>query len=86
MGTINIRVDDELKKKAESVFEELGLGMTGAITIYLKAVARTNSIPFPLEIPNDETLKAFKEVEDISSGTVEAKRYTSAADLKKDIL
>ncbi len=85
MATINIRVDEELKKKSEAIFEELGMSMTGAITIFLKAVVRTKSIPFSLEIPNDETLKAFKEVDDISSGKAKAKKYSSVAELKKDL-
>lgn len=85
MATINIRVDEELKNKSEKIFSELGLGITGALTIFLKAVVRTNSIPFPLEIPNKETLNAFKEVDDISSGKVKAKKYSSVADLRKDL-
>lgn len=85
MATINIRVDDGLKTKCEKIFDEIGLGMTGALTIFLKAVVRTNGIPFSLEIPNTETLKAFKEVEDISSGKVKAKKYSSVADLRKDL-
>ena len=85
MATINIRVDEGLKKESEKIFEELGLGMTAAMTIFLKAVVRTNGIPFSLEIPNDETLKSFKEVDDISSGKVKAKKYSSVADLKKDV-
>ena len=40
---------------------------------------------FSLEIPNDETLQAFKEVDDISSGKAKAKKYSSAAELKKDL-
>lgn len=85
MATINIRVDDELKDKSEKIFSELGLGITGALTIFLKAVVRTNSIPFPLEIPNKKTLKAFKEVDDISSGKVKAKKYSNTSDLRKDL-
>ena len=85
MATINIRVDDNLKGNAEKVFEELGLGTTAAITIFLKAVVRNNGIPFSLEIPNDKTLKAFKEADEISSGKVKAKKYSSAAELRKDL-
>ena len=84
MPTINIRVNEQLKKESEKVFEELGMNMTTAITIFLKAVVRENGIPFSLEIPNKETLKAFKEIEDISSGKVKAKKYSSVADLRKD--
>ena len=85
MATINIRVDEKLKGNAERVFQELGLGTTAAITIFLKAVVRNNGIPFPLEIPNDATLKAFNEVEQISSGKVKAKKYSSVAELRKDL-
>lgn len=85
MSTINLRVDGDLKKQSEQIFQELGLGMTAAITIFLKAVVRTNGIPFSLEIPNDKTLKAFKEVEEISSGKRKAKKYSSAEDLRKDL-
>ena len=83
--TINVRVDKKLKSDCERIFGELGLGMTAAITVYLKAVARKNGMPFPLEIPNETTLEAFKEVEDISSGKKKAKRYANASDLRKDL-
>ncbi len=85
MATINIRVDDGLKKESEQVLFELGMGMTTALTLFLKAVVRNNGIPFPLEIPNKKTLKAFKEVDRISSGKVKAKTYSSSAELRKDL-
>ena len=85
MATINIRIDEELKKQSEKIFEEIGLGMTSALTIFLKAVVRNNGIPFPLEIPNKDTLAAFQEVEDISSGKKKAKKYTSTKELKKKL-
>ncbi len=85
MATINIRVDESIKKQSEMIFDELGMSMTGAITVFLKAVVRTKSIPFSLEIPNKETIKAFREVDDISSGKAKAKKYSSAADLRKEL-
>ena len=85
MATINIRVDDGLKKESEKILDELGLGMTAAMTIFLKAIVRNNGIPFSLEIPNKKTLKSLKEAEDISSGKVKAKKYSSVADLRKDL-
>jgi len=85
MATINIRVDEGLKKESEVILGELGLSTTAAITIFLKALVRHNGIPFSLEVPNKTTLKAFKEVEQISSGKVKAKKYSSAAELRKDL-
>ena len=85
MATINIRVDDKLKKQAESVLEEIGLSMTSALTIFLKAVVRKNGIPFTLEIANKETLGALKEAEDIASGKKKAKKYSDVNELRKDL-
>lgn len=85
MANINIRVDEQLKKDSEKVFDELGIGMTAAMTLFLKAVVRNNGIPFSLEIPNKKTLKAFKEADKISSGKVKAKRYSSSTELRKDL-
>ena len=33
MAQINIRIDDALKEKADTLFDELGLNMTTAFTI-----------------------------------------------------
>lgn len=85
MATINIRIDNNLKKESESVLQELGLSMTTAMTLFLKAVVWNNGIPFSLEIPNKKTLKAIKEAEDIEKGKKKAKKYKSIEELKKDL-
>ena len=38
--TINIRMDEELKKSFENVCEELGLNMSTAMTIFAKKMSR----------------------------------------------
>ena len=48
MANINIRIDDNLKRQAEHVFDDLGLNMTTAITAFLKQVVLCHGIPFPL--------------------------------------
>lgn len=85
MATINIRIDEKLKNKSESILNELGLNMTSAMTIFLKMVVNKRAIPFSIELPNEETLKAFKEVEDISTGKKKAKKYASVSRLRKDL-
>ena len=59
--------------------------MTTGIIMYLKKVVKSKSIPFSLvvEEPNKETLEAFKEADDIMSGKIKAKKYKSAAELRK---
>jgi addiction module antitoxin, relB/dinJ family len=46
---INIRVDSELKQSAEELFNDLGLNMSSAITIFLKSVVSYDGIPFKLK-------------------------------------
>jgi len=46
---VNIRIDEELKKQAESLFSEFGMNMTTAITIFIKAVVREQKIPFEIK-------------------------------------
>lgn len=46
--TVNIRIDEELKKQAESLFSEFGMNMTTAFTIFAKAVVRERRIPFEI--------------------------------------
>ena len=45
---INIRVENDVKNKAQAVFSALGLDMTSAINIFLRQAIRKNGIPFDL--------------------------------------
>lgn len=46
--SVTIRMDENLKKQAELLFDEMGLNMTTAITIFTKAVVRQQKIPFEI--------------------------------------
>ena len=48
--SITIRMDAELKKQAETLFEELGMNMTTAFTVFTKAAVRKQRIPFELDV------------------------------------
>ncbi|GHV60236.1 DNA-damage-inducible protein J [Spirochaetia bacterium] len=43
---INIRMDEGLKKQAESLFNELGMNMTTAFNIFVRQSVRQRKIPF----------------------------------------
>ncbi len=47
--SITIRMDEKLKKQAEIIFEDMGINMTTAITMFTKAVVRQNKIPFEIK-------------------------------------
>lgn len=46
--SVTIRMDENLKKQVETLFDEMGLNMTTAITMFAKAVVRQNKIPFEI--------------------------------------
>jgi len=46
--SVTVRMDADLKKQAETLFEDMGLTMTTAITLFTKAVVRQNKIPFEI--------------------------------------
>ena len=48
MAQISVRVDDAVKRGAEQTFNDIGLSMNAAITVFLKACAREKRIPFEL--------------------------------------
>lgn len=49
--TLNLRVNPDVKKRAEEVLSQLGMPMSTAIDIYLKQIAMTGGIPFAVKLP-----------------------------------
>lgn len=71
--TINIRMDEELKKEAEKLFADFGMNMTTAVTIFAKAVVRERKIPFEIAASDpfySETNMAYlmKSIEQLNQG------------------
>ena len=57
---VRARIEPELKQHAEKVFQQLGISVTQAITLFYKQVEMRNGLPFNVVIPTRETLKTFK--------------------------
>ena len=76
MANLNMRIDDNLKKDAEALFDELGLNMTTATTIFFKQCLRCRGIPFELSADpfysasNQTRLHAAANRMDRTGGTV----------------
>jgi DNA-damage-inducible protein J len=60
---INARTEPDLKEEVEGILKKLGLSTTEAINIFFHQVKMRKGLPFPVEIPNDETLKTFRDSE-----------------------
>ena len=70
--SVTIRMDEDLKRQAEELFDALGLNMTTAITAFAKAAVREQKIPFELALDpfwspaNQAVLK--KSIADLDAG------------------
>lgn len=53
MAQVNIRIDDDVKTKADKLFGELGLNMSTAVNIFLKQSLRQGGIPFEITARTD---------------------------------
>ncbi|MDU2292997.1 MAG: type II toxin-antitoxin system RelB/DinJ family antitoxin [Peptococcus niger] len=80
---LNIRTDKEVKEQAETIYAELGLNMTTAVNLFLRASIRASGIPFDLklDVPNEETRRAIEEGRQIARDP-KVPAYESVDDLK----
>ena len=64
----SIRMDSDLKAKADALFSELGMNLTTAFNIFVRQSIREGGIPFEISInqPNKETIAAMLEAERIA--------------------
>lgn len=70
-AVVSIKVDPQVKKKAQEVAARSGFSLSVLINDYLKKIARTNSLETNLEEPNDYFIKSMKKSEaDVKAGRV----------------
>lgn len=87
MANVNVRIDENVKRKAEEVFAKIGITPSAAINMFYVQVIRTKSIPFELkaEIPNETTIAALKEVEEMEKNNT-GRAFNSVDDLMDDLM
>ncbi|MDR2535253.1 MAG: type II toxin-antitoxin system RelB/DinJ family antitoxin [Treponema sp.] len=56
MAQISIRIDDNLKIEAEQLFNELGLTLSGAFTIFIRQSLRQGRYPICCNDPSRPVL------------------------------
>ena len=62
-ATINARVDDKLKAKAEKVLARVGVNTTDVITMLLHQIVLRDGVPFDVKVPNKTTRKAMTDLD-----------------------
>lgn len=83
---VTIRMDDEIKKKADELFADLGLSLTAAINTFVRQSIREQRIPFEIsrDMPNAETIAAIEEVE-MMRANPNKKTYSSFSELLEEV-
>jgi DNA-damage-inducible protein J len=76
---IHARVDPKLKRSTQRIFSQLGISTTEAIRLFLKQVELHQGLPFPVRIPNEETVAAMREAGEPAA----LKRYGSFRQLRE---
>ena len=83
---ISIRMDSELKAKADALFAELGMNLSTAFNIFVRQSIREGRIPFDISLnqPNRETIAAMLEAERIVKDR-SVKGYSDLNELFKEL-
>jgi len=81
---LNVRIDADLKRQSEEIFNELGLTMSAAVAVFLRQTVRSKGIPFDmrLNVSNDETLAA---IQDVNLSRNIGKQFHSVKELMEDL-
>ena len=92
-ANVTIRMDSDLKRQGERLFNALGFNMTTAINSFVRQAVREQAMPFTPSlinsediIPSKEMLEAFSEVEKMKKNPGKYKGYSTAEEMAKDIL
>ena len=81
--TYPIRVDDALKGEAARVADYYGFDLASVTRAFWKQMVRTGSIPLTLrsEEPNEESLEAIRETDEIIAAHKPGEGFLSAREL-----
>jgi len=60
---VRARIEPGLKRDAEEVFDELGLSVTQAITLFYRQVHLRGGLPFDVVVPTATTRKTFEDTD-----------------------
>ena len=75
-----ISIDEDTKRQAEELFDNIGLSLSAAVSIFFKRALLERGIPFEVSerLPNEETISAMDEVKQMEA---HPENYTGYRDI-----
>ena len=86
--SMTIRMNREIKREAQEIFASLGMDMATAINVFLRQAINFRGFPFEvrLDIPNEDTLAAINDVQQMKKNPALGKAYTDVDEMMKELL
>jgi len=87
-ANLNIRIDPDVKSRAEELYSSFGMTITDAFNVFLHQSLLEYRLPFQPHHPryNAETEAAIQEAKDIIAGRVQTKTYSSYEEFEAEIM
>lgn len=85
MSTIQLRIDEETKRKAKKTLDKLGIDMSAAIKLYLRQIVIKKGIPFELLTENKLTPQQEKAVNKASEDAKLSINISEEMDIKEAV-
>jgi len=85
--TTTIRIDQDVKKRANEVFDDIGISMSAAINTFLKAVVREGNMPFDIKMDRPKLHSNFGNAK-LNHAFIAKKDefYTQYEDVEREML
>jgi DNA-damage-inducible protein J len=64
---LSIRIDRNLKEEADKIFNDLGMNLTTAITVFIRQAVRQRKIPFELTLGENESARKITMAEAVAA-------------------
>ena len=83
MTSVTVRVDKKTKLDAARIVEDFGFDLSSVTRAFYRQIVRENRIPLTLSYPepNDESLEAIRETEEIIKRCGTDRSFSSAREL-----
>jgi len=88
-ANMTINIDPVVKADVEAICARYGMSLADAVSAFFRTTHRLGGFPFDLDgcrVPNDESIAAFEEIEEMIKGPSKGKVYTDIDQMMEELL